>query len=83
MKPSPMLTTVAIATLAAGCVASAEPREPEPVELDEPAPPPVAAPVVTPKAGVAPKKGGDEECPPWACGSNHNRRIVRLAAERT
>jgi hypothetical protein len=94
MKPSTVLVGVTLAALTPGCAASTEPTEEDlafMAELREPAPPPppVASPTVTPKAGVVAKKGGsvlpdgDDGCPPWACGSNHNRRIVRLATERT
>lgn len=88
MKASTILMGVALAALTPGCTASTEPTEEDRASLDEetaPDPKPATrlsdtTPVPTPRV---PTPGPSQRCGFEDCGTNHNRRILRLAPERT
>lgn len=80
MRGSTVFGGVALGVLASACVVTAVPAEEdqERVEpLNEPQPAATLKPTGAPRPPVDPSCGG------WGCGANHNRRIVRLVAERT
>jgi hypothetical protein len=86
MKTSTVLVGITLAALTPGCAANTEPTEEDRAfmaELREPAegPSTVLTPAVTRKPVAGRRNGEDPGCPTFGCGSNHNRRVMRLAQE--
>ncbi len=81
MRTSPTLICVALAALTPGCVGNIEDLQVAPsitgAEEVQNAPTP-EHPTLAPRATATARRPLDPSCPSWGCGTNHNRRIVRL-----
>lgn len=83
MKTCHVLTTVLIATLVAGCVANAESEVPDPGEPAVEQAVTAPSPSATLKPASARRPPIDPSCDVWGCGTNHSRRVLRLAKEHS